>query len=404
MIKISQIDSKLSVYKNNIVILWGVSEHTEKMIDLLNYHKIKIFAICDFNVEKSDKKLNEIDIISLLELKSLSDKGYSLVIQEIPWYDDWELVKEKTKDYNINSYIMVREAWHVLLFKQRYDVYIENPKFVLAKSNNDETIVNVRYEELRDFAEKSFNQPINIICTPYKTGDYTLMETFKSSNIPYIQIWNSSNAFDKEMLGKLPNEIRLFLGVRDPISQNLSWVYQLISTSFVGETEILKGLLEQENNFYHNGGDAQLVWDLWLNKTKYLENSRNEKSIFYDIQGMLQQYTKNIFDFTKYPFDKEKGYSIVKDGNISIFIYQIEKLNNLTEEFTSFTGKKNLIFKNKNNASDKWISNSYKQAKKDLQISKEYFQKCYNESYLKHCYSKEDIEKFKDKWRNNIVK
>lgn len=402
MIRISQIDDDLSIYKENKVIIWGANKNGEKMIDLFNFLKINILAVCDFDQSKVGKKIKQIDVISLDELRELSEKGYSLVIQEVPWFDEWERVKRETKCLNIVGYIMIREAWHVLLFKQRYDLYKFEPNLVLPSLDINETIIKNRVEELRLFIENSFGQPINVICTPFKTGDYTLMNCFSENDIPYVQIWNSSLAFNKEMLSKIPNKIRLFLGLRDPVSQNLSWVYQLISTSFVGTPDILRILLKYDENFFINGGDAQVFWDLWLKNTHYMEENRIETPIYYDIQGMLKQYQNNICDFTKYPFDKEKGYTIVKEGNFEIFIYQIEKLNNLCDEFSDFIGEKIEKFGNKNDTSDKWISDSYKQAKKDLNLSKGYFDKCYSEEYVKHCYSEEDVKKLKEKWVNNI--
>ena len=34
----------------------------------------------------------------------------------------------------------------------------------------------------------------------------------------------------------------------------------------------------------------------------------------------------------------------------------------------------------------------------------EYFEKCYNEPYVKHFYSDDDINKFKEKWEKHIVR
>ncbi len=57
---------------------------------------------------------------------------------------------------------------------------------------------------------------------------------------------------------------------------------------------------------------------------------------------------------------------------------------------------------NDNVGEDKWYGDSYKQAKKELIISQEYFDAAFNEPYVKHFYSEADIEKFKAQWRPHI--
>lgn len=104
-----------------------------------------------------------------------------------------------------------------------------------------------------------------------------------------------------------------------------------------------------------------------------------------------------------YPFDKEKGYTIIKEGNIEVFVYQLEKLNDVFLELSDWVGVPFEKMVNANKAEDKWVGESYKQACKEIEITQEYFDRCYNEPYVKHFYSDEDIEKFKERWRSHIV-
>lgn len=404
MIRITQIDEKLSIFKDNTVILWGANKHCEKMIDLFNYHNVKVFAICDFDSNKSGEKIKGIEIISLSQLKDLSHKGHSLVIQEIPWFDEWERVKFQTQELNVKSYIMIRETWHILLFKQRYDLYKANPKFVIADKDIDETIVKMRREELRQYVENSFGESVNIICTPCKVGDHTLIETFNKYNIPFIQLWRTPNAFDENIFKNTNNKVRIFVGLRDPIAQNLSWVYQLLARSVIDEQELLNELICNHEYLFRECGNAQYFFDIWLKNLNYLNVSKIEKPILHHIQGILNQFQTEICDFTKYPFNKEKGYTIIKEDNKEIFIFQLEKLNYLVAEISSFleTNIEDLVVTNK--ASDKWIDESYKRAQKELKFSIEYYEKCLNEDFVKHCYCDDDINQMRSKWFPNIIK
>ncbi len=109
-------------------------------------------------------------------------------------------------------------------------------------------------------------------------------------------------------------------------------------------------------------------------------------------------------DITKYPFDQDKGFTVIKKDNVEVFVYQLEKLNDLIPELSSWLNVPFDKFINGNMATEKWSGDSYKRAQKEIEITQEYFDKCFDESYVKHCYSKADIEKFKARWRPHIKK
>lgn len=79
-------------------------------------------------------------------------------------------------------------------------------------------------------------------------------------------------------------------------------------------------------------------------------------------------------------------------------------MNDIAKEISEFVGGDFVKWEMANVAADKWVADSYKQAQKEIKFSQEYFDKCFDEPYVKHFYSDEDIEKFKTRWRTHIIK
>ncbi len=52
MIPISQIDSELSIYKENTVVIWGAGLYGKKIFELLSSFHVKVSAFCDTNENK----------------------------------------------------------------------------------------------------------------------------------------------------------------------------------------------------------------------------------------------------------------------------------------------------------------------------------------------------------------
>lgn len=133
------------------------------------------------------------------------------------------------------------------------------------------------------------------------------------------------------------------------------------------------------------------------------ENSKLIQSDYaLAIQYFLPFFGKYIIDITQYPFDQQKGYAIIREGNLEVFVYQIEKLNYVVDELSEWIGVEFQTLERDNEASNKWIAGSYQQAQDDITFSKEYFDRCFAEPYVQHCYSQEDIAKFKEKWKGHI--
>ena len=114
---------------------------------------------------------------------------------------------------------------------------------------------------------------------------------------------------------------------------------------------------------------------------------------------LRQVYQINILD---YPFDKEKGYAIIKKENVELLIYKMEKLDNLETVIGDFIGIDNFRIRNTNLASDRDYRYAYKQVLDTVQLPESYINLYYMDNvYMDHFYTKKEKDNFLRQWRRN---
>lgn len=283
------------------------------------------------------------------------------------------------------------------------NVEYKNKKNNLIKMGIENVISSECLESHNHFPHESLNSIASfnkldsalILCSLPKTGNNSVSETFLKNNIEFIGLSHDCNRFD--IYFRKFSTIKVITAVREPIIQNLSGMYQEISASYQNPViQEIKANFKDRDDFF---SDFNNINDLF----KSVVIKKNDTGIIFN--NFMESFAKNILNLSSYPFNKEKGYSIIKKGNIEIFVYQLEKMNSIVNEITEWIGQTRFDEWIKGNeASSKWIADSYNQAKNEIKITQEYFDKCYNDPWVQHFYSQEDIEKFKERWRPHISK
>lgn len=282
--------------------------------------------------------------------------------------------------------------------------------------------VILRRRQLKEYT-KNPPEVLNVICSPQKTADVTLCLTFdmlrkldeEITTFQFVNLWHTPRSLSTRTKNKL-NKVKIIVGVRDPIAQNLSVLYQNLNASGTVLPwmclEIEKNtsmnrcntIIDKYEKFLRNdSNNIQARFDLY--NSIYTSCSIDEKNNIHSdyIQFFVPEFQKCQIDILKYPFDQEKGYGIIQEDNIEVFVYQLERLNNIIPEMSNWLEVSFDRLENGNITENKWLGESYQQALKEIQITQEYFDCCYNEPYVTHCYSQSDIEKFKSRWRTHII-
>lgn len=406
MINITKIDENLSIFKENKVIIQGVDD---KMFLLLKSFEIDIFAFFD-DERTHEKEFCDIEIISTTQLEELAKENDDLLIQFSEESFNTEKLIENLENMGITNYIHDKETTQILNCIIKAEVF--KNVFVPNESKEDEKIEDNKGTEsiiLNKYKQIFYRRILDnengealLVCMPRKTGDFTINNTLNEHKITFFNMWHNPEIYDKDVFDKF-DKVKIITAVREPISQKISNLYEEISQIEMSFMRVINDRL-LENGFTNiddvvkNGGDVQKIFD------RRNEISFKQFGTYASLEAFFSQFNKNICNITESEFNKEKGCMIIKSENIEVFAYQLEKLNEVVEDLAEFVGSDFKTLSNGNVAKDKWVSSSYEKAKKELVLTKEFVSDCYNSSYVNHFYKAEEIEMFKNKWNENVVK
>ena len=408
MIRLSKIDDKLSIYNDKEIVLFGAGNNGKQIKRSLEYKGFRIAYFCDNDKKKWGKKLDGIDIISPDCLIQLYNKKTLIQISSI----HSRQIEKQLESHNIDSFISFEEYNSRIQALCIYKTFPQSLQAYKALYSEPSYVVGQLGKECLDYALKFkyFNlEKYNVICLPPKTGNYTLENSLDMCGAEYIRIGPCYNRIFDELKELVKGKIRIITAVRDPIAQNLSFFFQLCSAvSFCDIPE-----------FWENGGDIQILWEAWISHVLRDELELHKEcdisfsymdyynKIFNNIITVQSFFERNFeryngYDVYEYPFDKENGYSIVQNEEAEIFIYQLERLNDIKGELGEFLGIKDFKLYDANVGDKKWYAPAYKQALKELKLEKKYYDHCYSSKYIEHFYNDRDIGKFKQRWINNV--
>lgn len=451
----------LKVFQGKKVLISGFSETSKLVFDVFTHFDFDVLGFYSDSIIHKVRKYKGASVVSTKDLQAMSGVRESIVFQNTNFdIEKIEFLENKVEKLGLTTakipvgQLIMSFYPQILLDNFDETKYRASWEKMCCKTKNLSTTLFKR--------ENAFNKLI--ICMPTKTADFTLMHTFEQANAMSISpVRKQSNVYrtlqsigvklfknennqmyklfnvpikpldrvgkniewhnvghkpryaNELLQKKSSNPIKIISAVREPISQNISIMYQQFSSGDFYVDWIL-GELKQKNEtekkqalsalaelFVDKGCDVQAHFDAFVDRYIYsAQNTDKQTATARSIQQFYHEFEQNILDITAYPFDQEKGYTIIKKDNVEIFIYQLEKLNHLVPELSAWLGVPFDSLVRGNDAADKWIGDSYKQAQKEIQITQEYFDKCFNEPYVQHCYSQADIEKFKAKWQSHI--
>lgn len=171
----------------------------------------------------------------------------------------------------------------------------------------------------------------------------------------------------------LTKKIIIITGVRDPFSRYIS--------AFFEQSHYLNFDTNSEN--YH-----QVL--------KKLNKHGNFKSTFewFD-KEIYRTFKINIYD---HKFNKTEGYQIIKKKNIEIFIFRLDKLDNLEDKIREFLDEKEFRLISHNVLENNL---NYNKTKLLYKFNSLEFDEAIKSTYFKHFYDEQDVFKFRKRWMKN---
>ncbi len=322
----------------------------------------------------------------------INDWLYGAAVQDVPYITPNELLEiVKTIDnYLVVVCVDAKEISKNLMMLNKNGVRNLIPNIFLTshERNQRETLNNIQIFNKTNTAL--------LVASPPKTGNVTLSKTLASNNINFVGLTHDPNRFN---FHSKYEKIKIITAIREPIIQNLSIVYQELSAPYDNSFNLhLRRIFQNREHFISNLNHIYPFFELYIK-----EKNKLWQMLYLD--KFYESFNNNIINLYKHSFDHEKGYTIVKEGNIEVFVYQLEKMNDIAKVLSDWIGQTSFDkWVKGNEASGKWITNHYKQAQNEIKFSNEYFENAYSEKWVQHFYSQEDIEKFKERWRPHITK
>lgn len=218
-----------------------------------------------------------------------------------------------------------------------------------------------------------------------KVGSVSVVNSARAAGIYGVHIHDFSfskarTPFLRDMIRKVSGKIISI--VREPIARQISLLWHSwgkLGGDFIVENKY-KSLEEIEHQFYNiPNREDEFEW--------YLKEFKNILNI-------------NIYE---YPFDKEKGYSIIEKDGISLLLMKTERLNDLESVLGKFLGVEKFKLAEGNMAKNKKYKIAYQNYLENVRIPQNFFDYYYcNNQYMDYFYTKEEKEVFYQQWKDHL--
>lgn len=166
--------------------------------------------------------------------------------------------------------------------------------------------------------------------------------------------------------------------VRDPVAVTIASMWQNLKSSWERSTK--------EVNF------SQI-------ESGYLDNGKlNSEFRWFDEQ--MKRFLR--IDVFQHSFDREKGYSIIENGNIELLLIKLEKMDELEDVIGAFLNIKQFRLCRDNIAAEKPYRFAYREYKEGLRIPRERLEEVYQmDDRMKHFYTEQERNALYIKWNKS---
>lgn len=390
MIRDLQMMQDISPLFDKKLVIWGMGQKGRKILtDIIEMGAGKKgILLCDSDCSlQGEKILNNIvlspgDLQDKIKGDNWEELVFLVTVVSISAQD--EIIKDIKKicDESVDIYTEYAVEWGIYFGLE--NLYIDKKykeKKILEHEKN--RLINKDFMEHTEKVYKYFSflplheDEIILIYQPAKVASSTVYKSILNynRNVLHCHMLDNIGEDEDSMLRLLELKSgKIICLVRDPVARQIAAMWQNIHqvqrySATVNFAEIEKYYFPEQ----FAGGEFS-----WFDKQM--------KKVF------------NI-DVFEYPFDQEKGYSIIKKGNIEVLLMKMEKLNDLEAVIGEFLNIENFKLDNENVGSEKPYRFAYRDYKANFKLPKEVLDNVYvKNKHTKHFYSEQERETFYNKW------
>ncbi len=397
--------------KGKSIILWGAGDKGKYVIKMLKKASIHVSYVCDSNAELWGTAVEGYTVISPFELCKAADKeNLCAVLCTAPGSNQ---TIRKALDYIVDaSYEYATYFGIVYMFRFHYETLFQDEAVkYLFRLEKEVGWLEFQQRNLKVLSDVwGVTEGEILLLQPGKVGSssilvnllregcggYHLHHIHFPANIlqeEYRKIWEAA-------LERLRSKkIKLITGVREPIARDISSVFE----SFNERNNIRRG------DWLFKTGDPYKIFEQYTDMILYGNYepwSSGVPKVWGDEFVWFDQEIQRLWgiDIYQFPFDREKGYSVIRSKGIEIFLYKCEKLDEVSEELYQFAlGHAVSCFVSANRADISWRNEAYQKFKRSVVLRPDYVAHYYKDNgKMDHFYTEEEKSGFLKKWEKQI--
>ena len=367
----------------NKVIIWGAGRDGKMALRLLTEAEIPVDCVCDKDTDKQGREIFGTQIVSPETVMQKTRTEDTVIIIATDLYGD--AVLQHLNEMGICPSGGIYSHFG-LNYALEYNIY--NPCFAPAYRNMK--LMERRLKAAQHSIQEAKNlehelmmaywadvRPI-LVYQVGKVGSMSVYTSLLSRNMPAIhthQIWDSPA---KALLARADHKTtKIITMVREPIGRHLAEYMENMDDGFLdceAQMDLCQNIIDRFV-LYQKTADTEFDW--------------------FDQE--IRRFTGiDIFD---YPFDRVKGYGLIRQGEWEILVLKTEKLSDNEKVIGEFAGIPNFKLKNDNVAGKKPYRYLYANLKHDLKISREIVEYYYTDNErMDHFYTEEEKQVMRRKW------
>ena len=366
------------------IVIYGAGAFGSRIAYFLMDTGVDFDCFCD--KDESRKKFLNHPVITLDELKSKTCLEDCMIIVSSKNYCEEMIRVLETK--KIEAYVC---TWYGL--QAGIELHVEDERFELMfrKDFVQRKKTWISWNKTFWYTKMCTFPHAILVYQPGKVGSKTVWQTLREERIDAVHVHSLLPETGVEVMDKMLTTFsdtfkvrggRIITLVREPIARALSQFMQYFDTFIMLEDIEDQDIATRASN--------------WM-REELLDT--NQEFMWFDRE--IKEVTG--IDIFQYPFDKERGYAWIKEGNIEILVLKMEKLNENTAVIGEFVGKPNLELRNSNVGDGKHYNYIYKELKEKIRIPASLLDSQFKDNWqLDHFYSEEEKKRFREKWSKYI--